>query len=558
MRGAGGWSSRRGAGRGSSSSLRQERRGTGKNGANVVRVLSGSFEEDWEAARALPAYAERRQEHGTGARGKGNPNVVEQETQTSASLQASRQDLLLHDGIPKKNAGRGRGDSSPGAATRGGKSMRSSPPSSFKHKGPPVWLTKEVPAESVKGVGGHADYTMLEGRQDQEQEHEPNHPDTPNFVNNDGKINGNLPATTGEGQQEKSPGPSTAQQVDGGPPTPRTPRMSDGPPTPRSVHDTPRSAGGVHDTPRSETRGVHDTPRSVPQTQSSKTTLELQSHHSGSGRLSGGSGSGHRSSSGGSGPPHRGRAETTSMDRTLTPPPAARPTGDLHFVHEEDEPHELGGDHLDEVIDHSDSGVDSPALAGRAATGKALSALIKSNLDLLQLLQEAAGGEAVVWSAGVGAARRASKKVGAEGEEGGRWGGRGGEVEVRPAEMHAVEHAERVRWLARDLVDLRRDKWVKHVRKFPHTPTPYVWARAIIPTRPVPHIFLVQLRKSIFVINLWIFTGVFKYNRGSVQSGTYGQQCPPYVWGWSMCGNYEGVSPICPFPGGFKDLGAVP
>ena len=40
------------------------------------------------------------------------------------------------------------------------------------------------------------------------------------------------------------------------------------------------------------------------------------------------------------------------------------------------------------------------------------------------------------------------------------------------------------------LVDRGLDNWVKRA-KFPHTPTPYVWARAIISTRPAPHILFV-------------------------------------------------------------------
>ena len=51
-----------------------------------------------------------------------------------------------------------------------------------------------------------------------------------------------------------------------------------------------------------------------------------------------------------------------------------------------------------------------------------------------------------------------------------------------------VEFSENV-----ESVQLERDKWVKHVRKVPHIPTAYVWARAVISTPPVPHIFLVQL-----------------------------------------------------------------
>ena len=47
-------------------------------------------------------------------------------------------------------------------------------------------------------------------------------------------------------------------------------------------------------------------------------------------------------------------------------------------------------------------------------------------------------------------------------------------------------------------VVVARDKWVKRA-KVPHIPTPYVFARAVISTPPVPHIFLVQLIKPNFV-----------------------------------------------------------
>ena len=43
---------------------------------------------------------------------------------------------------------------------------------------------------------------------------------------------------------------------------------------------------------------------------------------------------------------------------------------------------------------------------------------------------------------------------------------------------------------------LERDKWVKRA-KAPHTPTPYVWARAIISTRPAPHILYSTLNQTL-------------------------------------------------------------